>query len=55
MTEEVPNKFLLDEIRENRHEIIENRKTISGKVGRGELVGWLSATGALIALMTRFV
>ncbi len=50
----VPNSFLLEEIRENRHEIMENRKLLAGKVGRGELVGWLSATGALLGLLVRF-
>ena len=54
MAEKIPNRVLLEEIRENRKEIVENRKAISGKVGRGELVGWLGATVTVAGLIVRF-
>lgn len=51
--QDVPNSFLLDEIRENRSAIKDIGTKIDGKVGRGELFGWLGATLGLAALIVR--
>ena len=55
MVERVSNEFLLEEIRENRRVILTTKDEVSGKVGRGELVGWLSATSLLIGMVVMFM
>jgi len=54
MPDEVPNAFLLDEIRLNREAIHDVDDKVSGKVGRGEMLGWLGATVTLSGLIVRF-
>ena len=48
--EEVPNKFLLEEIRLNRTAIEEGSLRMHEKVGRRELIGWLGAVIVLTSL-----
>ena len=52
--DEVPNKFLLDEIRLNRAAISKIGTVVSGKVGRTELFGWLGAVTTLVLLTLAF-
>lgn len=44
-------KFMVEEIRLNRAEIGKVRDAVSGKVGRGELFGWLSAIVGIVTLL----
>lgn len=51
---EVSNSVLLEEIRLNRASITRVGDKVSGKVGRTELVGWLSVVAILVGLFASF-
>lgn len=49
--QEIPNQILLDEIRLNRADIKKVDDKLDGKVGRGEMFGWLGTLGLLASLL----
>ena len=49
----IPDSLLIDEIRLNRTAIERVENKLDGKVGRGELFGWLGATITVASLIVR--
>ena len=57
MKEEYPvsRQTLLEEIRLNRAAIHCVEEKLSGKVGRGELVGWMTVVGLIVTIVVAVV